>query len=45
MKNNIKVGIFHTEQQQNRLESFKALELAHQQEKELKKPVKYLLKN
>jgi len=45
MKNNIKVGVFHTEQQKQRQEAFKRLELAHQQEKEFKKPVKYLLKN
>jgi len=45
MKNNIRVGVFHTEKKKERLEDFKALELAHQQEKEFKKPVKYLLKN
>ena len=40
MKDNIKVGIFHTEEMQNKINALKALEIAQKQNK----PVKYLTK-
>jgi len=45
MKDNNKVGNNLSEKQTQRLEDLKNLEFAHQQEKELNKKVKYLLKN
>ena len=43
MKNNIKKGIAHEEQTQNRLQALKVLEIAKKLEQN--KNVKYLLKN
>ena len=44
MKNNNKVARSYSESQKQRLQDLKTLELAKAQEKELNKPVKYLIK-